>query len=62
MKWDATVTKWNVTTHRMIGDGPFPPDNRPAYPDDPMPDDPTEDPPDEIPSPPPVPNPIPGGA
>ena len=61
MKWEAAVASWDAITRRMMGDVPFPPDQRPAHPDDPVPDDPAEDPPDEIPSPPPVPNPKPGG-
>ena len=59
MNWEAAVANWDAITRRMMGDVPFPPDKRPAHPDDPVPDDPAEDPPDEVPSPPPVPNPNP---
>lgn len=67
MTWKATEAKWNRSTRRMIGEGPVPPDPRPAKPGDPVPDDPADDPaddppPQEIPMTPPMPDPAPDRA
>ena len=63
MTWEATESKWNRSTRRMIGEGPFPPDPRPAKPGDPVPDDPADEPPpQEIPMTPPMPDPAPDRA